>query len=123
MRNGTQSNKLRLVDHTGDSISDDSGIVDIWYQNPTTERANSSTDSPGVEDVLSNKWLFVIVSATCAMAAVAAGTYAAWLSRRRVAEDALENVQDILQTCQDRMRSMEMDLASLPLRTSASPTA
>jgi hypothetical protein len=61
-----------------------------------------------------NKALFVVVSAACAAAALAAGSYAIWLSKRNVAREALSNVNDLLQTCQSRMSQIEHDLKSIP---------
>ena len=53
---------------------------------------------------------FAAVSAGCAAAAVATGSYAFWLSRRRLADQALLSVHDLLQTCRDRVARMEEDL-------------
>lgn len=53
---------------------------------------------------------FAAVSAGCAAAAVATGSYAFWLSRRRLANQALLSVHDLLETCRDRVARMEADL-------------
>ncbi len=60
---------------------------------------------------------FVIVSAGCAAAAIATGSYALWLSRHQLAGEALTNVRDILKTCQDRVTQMEEELSHLPARS------
>ncbi len=58
--------------------------------------------------------VFVLVSVACATAALAAGTYAIWLTRRQAAQNALTDVRDLLRTCHDRMVQMEDDLHRLP---------
>jgi hypothetical protein len=63
---------------------------------------------------MQNRVLFIAVSAACAAAAIAAGSYAVWLSRKRFARDAIMDVHDLLETCNDRMRQMEQDLSNLP---------
>ena len=65
--------------------------------------------------------VFVVVSLACASAAIAAGTYAVWLTRRQTAQNALTDVRDILKTCQDRMGQMEDDLHHLPRFIHTSP--
>ena len=57
---------------------------------------------------------FVAVSLGCAVAAVAAGSYALWLTRQQAARETLTDVHDILKSCQDRMQKIEADLNRMP---------
>ena len=66
--------------------------------------------------------VFAAVSAGCAAAAIATGSYALWLSRRRIADEALMSVHDLLKTCQDRVSQIEKELSYIPPR-SAPPTS
>ncbi|BDI32387.1 hypothetical protein CCAX7_44380 [Capsulimonas corticalis] len=118
MKNGTQSNKLTLVDKNGEEIPVKASVDDLSVEYIPGE-SESKHDS-SVNNVLNNKVLFVVVSVACATAAVAAGSYAVWLSRRKVAQEALTNVQDLLETCQDRMSQMEQDLNNITQRHSQS---
>jgi len=64
----------------------------------------------------------VAVSVACASAAIAAGSYAVWLTRRQATQAALTDVRDLLRTCQTRMTQMEDDLHRMP-RGTAFPSA
>ena len=63
--------------------------------------------------------VFAAVSAGCAAAAIATGSYALWLSRRKMTDEALTNVRDILQTCKDRVTQMEEELNHLSSHSSS----
>jgi hypothetical protein len=54
---------------------------------------------------------FAAVSAGCTAAAVATGTYAFWLSRRHMADEAMTSVHDLLETCRERVTRMEAELS------------
>ena len=112
MRNGTQSNKLRLIDNNGESLAGTYGIDDMAVQYDSMSEGAASSALDPITEMLSNKWVFIAVSTVCAAGAIAAGSYSVYLSRRRVAETALDNVQDLLKTCQRRMRDLENDLNS-----------
>lgn len=64
----------------------------------------------------------VAVSVACASAAIVAGSYAVWLTRRQATQAALTDVRDLLRTCQTRMSQMEHDLRRMP-RGSSFPSA
>ncbi len=64
---------------------------------------------------------FAAVSAACTAAAVGTGTEAFWRSRRRMADDALTSVHDLLETCRDRVSRMEAELSLLSASPSAAP--
>ncbi len=54
------------------------------------------------------------VSAGCTAAAVATGSYAYWLSRRRMMEgEAYTDVHNLLETCRARVQRMEAELSTL----------
>jgi hypothetical protein len=119
MKNGTQSsNRLTLVD---DSSSDqvrvgstraDVTAADAALDSHSTGDMAANADNP-LKDLLQNKALFAVVSVACFTAAVAAGSYSIWLSRRKVAHEAFTSVSDLLTTCHNRMSQMENDLKSL----------
>ncbi len=112
MRNGTRSNKLRLVDNsvstigeTGEAVADqDARSSGDWGWLVRADREG------GVSSIL----ILFTMSVACATAAVAAGSYALWLTRHRSAHKTLTDVQDILKVCQERMWQMENDLNHLP---------
>lgn len=110
MRNGTQS-RLTLVDGSGRKIQSDDD-VSAEYESHEDESRQSS-EAP-VTDLLHNRALFVTISAACAAAAIAAASYAIWLTRQSAAQEAITSVQDLLDTCEQRMRQMEKDLNHLP---------
>ena len=89
MKSDTQSNNLRLVDsadNTGDESQD------------------------GVDSLYRNKWLFIGVCAACAVGAVAAGSYAAWLTKKKEAESVILDVHDLIQSCEDRVAQIEAQI-------------
>ncbi|MDQ2687300.1 MAG: hypothetical protein M3Y28_05480 [Armatimonadota bacterium] len=111
-------NKLRLVDNDAANDLEDSA------EDYDLSSVSEDGDAAETASVPTNRaLLFIVVSAACAAAAVAAGSYAVWLSRQRVARETLTNVQDILKTCQDRMHQMEDDLNRLPHGFSSSSAA
>lgn len=97
MKNGTPS-KLTLVDSAGHTLSDGEDVKDLEYTVPAARPA----------------LVFMAVSIACTVAAVAAGSYALWLTRQKAARGAINNVQDILKICQERMHQLEDDLNLLP---------
>ncbi len=60
--------------------------------------------------------IFMAVSIACTAAAFATGSYAIWLGRQQAARKALTDVNDLLKTCQTRMRQLETDVQNLPTR-------
>ena len=124
MKNGSRSNKLTLVDNAGEALSGAHGVEDAtedYYSSSVSEDGDVAAEFAGTST--NRALLFIVVSAACAAAAVAAGSYAVWLSRQRVTREALTNVQDILKICQDRMHQMEDDLNRLPKGFSSFPAA
>jgi len=127
MKSGSKSNKLTLVDNAGAGIGGAEGVEDTeadYYASSVTVSEDGDIALELLRPASANQaLLFIVVSAACAAAAVAAGSYAIWLSRQRVARETLTNVQDILKSCQDRMHQMEDDLSRLPKGFSSSPAA
>ena len=89
MKSDTQSNNLRLVDSADDATDE-------------------SLD--GIESLYKNKWLFIGVCAACAVGAVAAGTYAAWLAKKKEAQSVILDVHDLIQSCEDRVAQIEAQI-------------
>ncbi len=114
MKNDTQSNKLTLIDRNGAQI----GGIDADRDDIAVEYLVSNSPDKVIVAPAPNTGILIlaVTSAAFAAAAVAAGSYAWWLSRQRVAHEALTDVHDLLKTCQDRMSQMEQDLHSLPAR-------
>lgn len=119
MKNGSRFSKLRLIDNAAANDLEDS--AEDYDMSSVSE--DSDTGAESAPAPTNRALLFIVVSAACAAAAVAAGSYAIWLSRQRVARETLTNVQDILKICQDRMHQMEDDLHRLPQGFSSSPAA
>jgi hypothetical protein len=114
MKNGTQS-KLTLVDQSGHAISNNTDVEDIGVEFVASQGSDDPKKFKQEIDKLShNKVLFITICITCATAAIAAGSYAAYLSRHKATQEALTDVHDILKVCQDRMVQMEKDLNKLP---------
>jgi hypothetical protein len=122
MKSGTQSNRqsahrLTLIDRHGQEIAEaqDGDQASAEYSVSTV--AEPSVQEVGSADVSRRHKLiaFVVVSAGCTAAAVITGSYAFWLSRRRMASEALLSVHDLLETCRDRVSRMEQDLSSISL--------
>ena len=119
MKNGTRFNKLVLVvnaplrgtNDTRDSADDPAAYFPYL---PSSEDAANATES----SLTANKTIFVFlaISATCAAASIASGSYAAWLARHQAARQALTDVNDILKSCQTRMSQLEADMQRLPNR-------
>ncbi len=113
MRNGTRSNKLTLVrDNDLLMLSKAEDLPPV--QAVTASGSRHADTQPDSRTAASPILVLFSVSIACATAAVAAGSYALWLSRQKAARQTLTDVQDILKRCQDRMRQMENDLDQLP---------
>ena len=116
MRNGSISNKLVLVNSSGQPLSgqeaDSDSAVDYRYD------AQSETSAPGdgPQSARNALLVFMAVSIACTAAAIATGSYAVWLGRRQAAQQAITDVNDLLKTCQTRMRQLETDVQNLPSR-------
>jgi hypothetical protein len=110
MRNGIPFNKLTLVDNSPDPFDDAAAYYP--YQ-PAGENASLAEESHPVKTTL---LVFMAVSLACATAAIATGSYAAWLARHQSARQALTDVNAILMSCQSRMRQLEADVQRLPNR-------
>ena len=110
MRNAIPFNKLTLVNNSVDPDDDEAAYYS--YQ-PAGENAILADDSQQVKTTL---LVFMAVSFACATAAIATGSYAVWLARQQSARQALTDVNDILKSCQSRMRQLEADVQRLPNR-------
>lgn len=106
MKNGTQSDRLTLVDSDGQDISDRNGAT----QNTKSTDAGQGDQTSPVSPVL----ILFTISIACATAAIAAGSYGLWLTRQKAARRTLTDVQDILRLCQERMQKMDAELGHLP---------
>ena len=95
MKSDTQSNNLRLVDSS-----------DV---NPEETPAADSA----IEGLYRNKWLFIGVCAACAVGAIAAGGYAAWLIKKRETASVILDVHDLIQSCEDRVAQIEAQINRL----------
>jgi len=95
MKSDTQSNNLRLVDD--DDLRSDS----------------EQSGSEPMDNLFKNKWVFIGVCAACAIGAVAAGSYAAWLARKRETESVILDVHDLIQSCEDRVAQIEAQISRL----------
>ena len=117
MKNGIQSSKLVMVDSGGHEIGGqeamDNTAIDYAYRVDTDTSAVDP--NAGFRTTL---FVFMAVSIACTTAAIAAGSYAVWLSRHQAAKKTLTDVNDILKTCQTRMRQLEADVQNLPSRAS-----
>ncbi len=116
MKNATRFSRLVLVNssevpiHTEDAMDD--AASDYAYQSDS-ETAPTGDANYRLRTTL---MLFMAVSIACTTAAIASGSYAVLLSRRQAARQALTDVNDILKTCQARMRDLEMEVQQLPSR-------
>ena len=124
MKSGTRS-KLTLVDRNGREIPGQSGEDEMAVEYVASPEGAESGWSQDAADQARHQQLvtFAAVSAGCAAAAIATGSYALWLSRRKMTDEALTSVRDILKTCQDRVTQMEEELSHLPSRSSSSTTS
>ncbi len=120
MRNGIHFNKLTLVDHSlGDPRAADNGqeaIDDAAAYYPYQHASENAAMPDDNHQVKTTLIVFMAVSLACATAAIATGSYAAWLSRHQAARQALTDVNDILRSCQTRMSQLEADVQRLPNR-------
>lgn len=116
MKNGTHSNKLMMVDNSdrGLFISDsmDDAAVDSVY---VREQESAALDA--VQSVHSTLVVLIAVSTICMMAAIASGSYALWLAKKQGTHKSLTDVNDILRTCQMRIRELETEVHQLPGRS------
>lgn len=117
MKNGTQSNKLVMVDSSGQEIGGPDSIDDAAVDYVYRFDAEASVLDPG-QSIRTTLFVFIAVSIACTTAAIAAGSYAIWLSKRQAAHKTLTDVNDILKTCQARMRQLETDVQQLPSHVS-----
>ena len=123
MKSGTQS-RLTLVDRNGREISvqaDDADVAAAYLAMPQDEET-SPVWGAGERSRRNQLLVFGAVSAGCATAAIITGSYALWLSRRRMADEVLTSVHDILKTCQDRVSQIEEELNRLPDSTASAAT-
>ena len=122
MRSGTRF-RLTLVDRNGREISAQAGEEETAaeYVAPSGAGREEESGSPGERASRNQLLVFAAVSAGCAVVALVTGSYALWLSRRRIADEALTSVHDLLKTCQDRVFQIEQELSHLPPRQ-PSPT-
>lgn len=120
MKNGTQSkermlHKLTMVDGSsqgfGSSDSMDDAAADYAY---VIDQEAIALEA--VQNVRTMLFVLAAVSAACTAAAIASGTYAVWLARRQGTHKVLTDVNDILKTCQSRMRELEAEVQQLPSR-------
>jgi hypothetical protein len=102
MKNGTHSNSLKMVDNSSHEVVQSDPMDD-----DTLDAAQS---------VRSTLVVLIAVSTICMMAAIASGSYALWLAKRQGAHKALTDVNDILKTCQLRIRQLETEVQQLPER-------
>ena len=116
MKNGTLSNSLKMVDNNGQEVaksdSMDDAAVDHVY---TREQETASIDA--VQSVHSTLVVLIAVSTVCMMAAIASGSYALWLAKRQGTHEVLTDVNEILKTCQLRIRQLETEVQLLPGRS------
>ena len=108
MKNGSRFSRLTLVESGSDNNDDPAAY---FPYRPETEMPATTADT-------GSRLFFVLltVSISCAAASVATGSYAVWLARQQAAHQALTDVNDILRSCQSRMRQLESDLERLPSR-------
>ena len=122
MRSDTRS-RLTLVDRNGREIPAQGGEDEMaveYLASPAggrDEDVRPARPRPGRNQFL----VFAGVSAGCAAVALVTGSYALWLSRRRMADEALTSVHELLKTCQDRVSQIERELSHLPPRPSSLP--
>jgi len=104
MKNGTHSSKLMMmVDNRGPEL-----VISDSMDDAAVDAAQS---------VRSTLVVLIAVSTVCMMAAIASGSYALWLAKRQGTHKALTDVNDILKTCQLRIRQLETEVQQLPGRS------
>jgi len=109
MRNGTQS-RLTLVDSAGHEIPAKSAVEDVSVEYDTHEDSQESKPGHRAGDIFHNRAFYIGISIVCAAASIAAASYAFWLTRSHATREALTNVQDILDSCEQRMQQMQQEL-------------
>jgi len=115
MRNGTQS-KLTLVDSAGHKIQKKTSMDDVAVEYDTHQTDAEPKLPSTASGLLHNRTLFIAASAVLAAGSIASASYAVWLARHQATQEAITSVQDLLDTCEQRMRQMETDLHKLPPR-------
>ena len=115
-RNESPFNKLILVDGDGQAISRQDLLDDAAVDYPHEADNQSAPSADRAQNARNTLLVFAAVSITCMAAALATGSYAVWLGRRQAAQKAIIDVNDLLKTCQTRMRQLEMDVQNLPSR-------
>lgn len=104
MRNDTQSDKGRSVLRLVNSSDGPEALPEASYQEDLRRSITSA---------LTNRWVFIAVGAACAVGAVAAGSYAVWLSRKKDSESALLDVQEIVRHCEAGVAQLEAQIARI----------
>jgi len=118
MKNDTRSSKLVMVNSSGQEITHQDSVDDSSVEYVDRSMPDNSQQSGSEQNLRTTLLVFMTVSIACTTAAIAAGSYALWLSRRQAARKVLTDVNDILITCQRRMQQLESDVMQLPGRSS-----
>lgn len=116
MKNESHSNKLVLVNSSGQPVTGQESVDDAAYAYGYESVNDDASALPLPPQPRQTLLLFMAVSIACTAAAVATGSYALWLSRHQAAQQALIDVNDLLQTCKTRMEQLEYDVQHLPRR-------
>ena len=118
MRNGTISklNKLILIGSNGRPVPGQDAVDDAAVDYPFDTEIELPLVLDSARKTRVTMLVFMAVSVACTTAAVATGSYAIWLSRHQAARQALIDVNDILKSCQSRMKQLEADVQRLPDR-------
>jgi len=121
MRNGSRSNKsilhkLVLVNSngqpfTGQDVVDDAAYAYDYDADDDKHFAPAAAYNKGNTLIVA-----IAVTITCTAAAIATGSYAVWLMRHQATQQALTDVNDLLETCKTRMEQLELDVQHLPRR-------
>jgi hypothetical protein len=112
-----RNNKLSKTEHgnnlvlVNDTDPDNSRQDDIRQDNTSRDAVTSAEQQTQTALIT-----LMSVSIACAAAALATGSYAAWLAHQKSAHQALTDVNEILKSCQKRMQQLEADVERLPSR-------
>ena len=117
MKNGIRSNKLMMVDGSGREIGSSDSMDDAAADYAYAREMESSVLQAG-QSAKTTLIVLTAVSAVCTAAAISSGSYALWLAKRSSTHEVLTDVNDILKTCQSRMRQLESEVQLLPGRAS-----
>ena len=115
MKNDTHSNKLMMIDGSGREIGS-SDSMDDAASDYVYARDQETSVLDAAQSVRSTLIVLTAVSSICMTVAIATGSYAIWLLKQQGAHKMLTDVNDILQTCQTRMRQLESEVQQLPGR-------